>query len=81
MTKDFFTEDEAATILCMTPLMLARRRRAGKISAVKDGHVIGYTSAHLAEYQKNHQRRSLVSAEDIDPNTLIMALKRQLLKK
>jgi len=78
MSEKHYSEEEAAEILGMTPRMLATRRRAGKISAIKDGHVIRYTSEHLSEYQKNHQRRSFDSVEKMDPDALINALRKQL---
>ena len=78
MTAKLYSEHEAAEILGMTPRMLADRRRAGKISAIKDGHVIAYTAAHLTEYQKNNQRRSTTSIQDIEPELLLQALRRRL---
>jgi hypothetical protein len=77
---ELLTESEAAAILNMTPRMLADRRRAGKISSVKDGHVIGYTLHHIAEYQRRFQRKGKSGAE-LDTETLIAALRKQLLRK
>lgn len=78
MSSKLYSEDEAATLLGMTRRMLADRRRAGKISAIKDGHVIAYTAAHLTEYQKNHQKKSAASVQDIDSELLIQALRMRL---
>jgi hypothetical protein len=76
-----FTEEEAAFLLKMTPLMLARRRRAGKIAAIKDGHFIRYTWQHLVAYQKSFQRRGGRTADELSPEALLKALSRQLLDK
>ncbi|MBN9547241.1 MAG: hypothetical protein J0I19_17380 [Alphaproteobacteria bacterium] len=75
-----YSEKEAAEMLGMTPRMLADRRRTGRISAIKDGHLIAYTAAHLTEYQKNHQRRSTASIEELDPELLIRVLRKRLEK-
>jgi hypothetical protein len=77
-----FTEDEAAFLLNMTTPMLATRRRAGKIGAIKDGKFIRYKEEHLIAYIQDHHRNSATSTiapSDIDPATLLTALKKQLL--
>jgi hypothetical protein len=77
-----FTEDEAAFLLNMTTPMLATRRRAGKIGAIKDGKFIRYKEEHLIAYIQDHHRNvatSTIATSDIDPTTLLAALKKQLL--
>ena len=78
---EIFTEEEAAAILGMTPRMLARRRRAGKIGAIKDGHFIRYTRQSLVAYQKAFHRRGGKGADDMSPEALLKAIGRQLLDK
>ena len=76
-----YSEEEAASLLGMSPRMLANRRRAGRIGAIKDGRVIGYTLAHLKEYLRRSQRRSAASIDELDPELLIKALQKKLQTK
>jgi hypothetical protein len=72
-----FTEDEAAFLLNMTPGMIAQRRRAGKIASIRDGrHFIRYKKEHLIAYLLDERRDA--EPEELDPTTILTALKRQL---
>lgn len=78
----WFTEEEAAAILKMTPDMLARRRRAGKIAAFKDGRAVAYCWDHLEAYRQSCIRQNTPNSavkklENVSPSVLIRALRKR----
>jgi hypothetical protein len=72
-----FSEEEAAAILGISLRMLADRRRAGRIGAIKDGYYIRYKIHHLEAYLDAHGCSAL--SQDMDPNALVSEIRKQLL--
>ena len=70
-----YSEEEAAELLGMTIRQLATRRRAGKISCLKDGHFIAYLPDQIIEYCATFRRDRGFIVQGMTGEEMIAALR------